>query len=214
METTPLEQTESSHASAYSKQEILYRILPKRHNALSYLVRAELQVGEMVARFHRGMLSFVVLHDLAPVTLKVIFDLLVVVVKSIFDILKFLYEVISIVAARTVRRLIGAISNLPSWIKVILLGILLGAGVALILDEKLRTNVIEAIVSVWNKIKPELEALTGWIKDNSKSIIQKMILLAPYVEATTIVLMKLADNIAQVVEETKLVTVRVSASTT
>lgn len=170
------------------------------------------QVGEMVARFHRGMLSFVVLHDLAPITIKALFDLLVVTVRSIFDLLKFLYETISGIAAHAMSRIIKAIANLPSWVKAVVLGILVGAGVALILDEKLRSNIIEAIRSAWNKIRPKIEALIKWIEENSDSIMQKMIVLAPYVEATTMVLLKLADNIAQVIKETKLAAARVSAS--
>lgn len=171
-------------------------------------------VGEMVARFHRGVLSFVVLHDLAPVTLKVLFDLLVIAVKSLFDILKFLYELVTSIAGHTVAKLIELIGNLPSWIRDLILGILLGAGIALLLNEKLRTNIIQAILSVWDQVKPKLIALLDWIKDNADLIIEKIIMLAPYVEVTTIILLKLGQNIAQVVEETKLNSARISLSAT
>lgn len=96
--------------------------------------------------------------------------------------------------------------------KGIIIGILIGAGVAVLLDEKIRSGIINAVRSVWNKIEPKLIALIDWIRENFDLILQKLILLAPYAEATTMVVMKLADNIMQVIEETKLATAKVSAS--
>jgi phage-related protein len=139
------------------------------------LIKIQIEgLGNLVAKYNRGLFSFVIASELTPAALQILSQLVLSLIKTLFQGLKFIYEVVSAIINNATDELGRIISTIPSVIKDSLIGLGIVLVIIVLLDEKIRNNTLgslnqiaKSVLKVYGDL---IDRLVEWIKDGIKAI--------------------------------------------
>lgn len=167
-------------------------------------------VGQVVASVYRGLLSFFVMNDLAPSTLRFCGQIILELVKHLFGAVKQLLGLFSAITYNAIEEAVNLLSNffpqIRDWIErgaldSALLIIALIVGGIIIIDKKIRNNLMRLTKLIIDSLRPVINKFLDWIEKSIGFIAEWTKSLLPHI---IFILVSLFSNISTVISHVKI----------
>ena len=150
------------------------------------------QLGDVVGVYHRGLLSFTIMSELAPPVVKFAGGLIIIIINTFYEFLARMTKVIKGIVSGSIDGILKACSHIPSWV-ILVLAIL---GMTVIFLDSVNKKILNEVKSMYAKAKSSIKKIVLKLITLLEKLLTYVKKLIPYAESSAIILGDLYHNIA------------------